>query len=348
MSIEVRRITKTFGTATVLDDVSLMVPGGQLVALLGPSGSGKTTLLRIIAGLDHADDGAGTVLLNGQDVTVWHVRYRQVGFVFQHYALFRHMSVYDNIAFGLSVRPRRIRPSAVAIRRKVETLLALIQMEDFARRYPGQLSGGQRQRVALARALAVEPKVLLLDEPFGALDACVRQELRQWLRRLHDEIHITSLFVTHDREEALEVADRIAVMDHGKIEQVGAPDEVFHRPTSEFVLNFLGSANVFYGSADGSRLAYDEETLSSADRTRVFVRPHELDVRAQSDVAPSLPAGIVRVQSAGPVVKIELSCGDGKELLRAEMSHERYRQLGVGAGAQVFVAPRHGMTVPNT
>src|SRR5438132_4710425 len=225
MSIEVQNITKTFGTFTALRDVSFQAPTGELVALLGPSGSGKTTLLRIIAGLEAADQGA--VLFHGEDATDRSVRDRQIGFVFQHYALFRHMTVFENVAFGLRVRPREARPSKKQIQAKVHELLKLIQLETLAQRYPSQLSGGQRQRVALARALAVEPSVWLLDEPFGALDAKVRLELRRWLRQLHDEIHVTSVFVTHDQEEALEVADRVVVMNHGRIEQVGSPDEVY-------------------------------------------------------------------------------------------------------------------------
>src|SRR5262245_54964890 len=225
MSIEVQNITKTFGHFTALQDVSFQVPTGELVALLGPSGSGKTTLLRIIAGLEAADQG--TILFQGEDATDRSVRDRQVGFVFQHYALFRHMTVFENIAFGLRVRPKARRPSKGEIRAKVYSLLQLVQLERLADRYPSQLSGGQRQRVALARALAVEPKVLLLDEPFGALNAKVRKELRRWLRRLHDEIHVTSVFVTHDQEEALEVADRVVIMNHGAIEQIGSPEEVY-------------------------------------------------------------------------------------------------------------------------
>jgi sulfate transport system ATP-binding protein len=237
MSIEVRNIRKAFGNFVALEDVSLEFPGGELVALLGPSGCGKTTLLRIIAGLEAAD--AGTVLLEGEDASDTHVRERQVGFVFQHYALFRHMSVFENVAFGLRVKPRKLRPSAAEIQRKVRELLELVQLDFLADRYPAQLSGGQRQRIALARALAVEPRVLLLDEPFGALDAKVRKELRQWLRRLHDELHITSIFVTHDQEEALEVADRVVLMDHGHVEQIGTPREVVERPGTPFVADFL-------------------------------------------------------------------------------------------------------------
>jgi sulfate transport system ATP-binding protein len=237
MSIEVRNIRKQFGSFAALDDVSLDFPSGELVALLGPSGCGKTTLLRIIAGLETAD--GGQVLFHGEDASERHVRERQVGFVFQHYALFRHMTVFENIAFGLRVRPRKLRPSEAEIRRKVHELLQLIQLDWLADRYPAQLSGGQRQRVALARALAVEPKVLLLDEPFGALDAKVRKDLRRWLRRLHDELHITSLFVTHDQEEALEVADRVVLMNRGKVEQVATPQAMVENPGTDFVEEFL-------------------------------------------------------------------------------------------------------------
>src|SRR6266545_5277692 len=241
MSIEVQNITKTFGDFTALQDVSFQVPTGELVALLGPSGSGKTTLLRIIAGLEEADQGS--VLFHGKDATDRSVRDRQVGFVFQHYALFRHMSVFENVAFGLRVRPRKVRPSEREIRARVHALLKLVQLDWLADRYPSQLSGGQRQRVALARALAVQPQVLLLDEPFGALDAKVRKELRRWLRRLHDDMQLTSIFVTHDQEEALELADRIAVMNDGRIEQVGTPSEVYHQPATAFVYEFMGNAN---------------------------------------------------------------------------------------------------------
>jgi sulfate transport system ATP-binding protein len=237
MSIEVKNIRKSFGSFKALDNVSLEFPSGDLVALLGPSGCGKTTLLRIIAGLESAD--SGSVLLEGEDASGTHVRERHVGFVFQHYALFRHMSVFENVAFGLRVKPRNLRPSEAAIKKKVHDLLSLVQLDWLADRYPGQLSGGQRQRIALARALAVEPRVLLLDEPFGALDAKVRKELRQWLRRLHDELHITSIFVTHDQEEALEVADRVVLMNQGQVEQIGTPREVVEQPGTNFVADFV-------------------------------------------------------------------------------------------------------------
>ncbi len=282
MSITVRRITKNFGHFTALDTVDLDIPRGRLVALLGPSGSGKTTLLRIIAGLEMAD--SGEVRFDGQDFSDRSARERRVGFVFQHYALFRHMTVFENVAFGLRVRPRGTRPAAQRIRERVGELLELIQLRNQAGRYPSQLSGGQRQRVALARALAVEPSVLLLDEPFGALDAKVRLELRRWLRQLHDEVGVTSVFVTHDQDEALEVADQVAVMNRGKIEQVGTPDEVYHHPATSFVYNFLGNVNLFHGRIDdGTARIHREETGHL-----VFVRPHALEIASPAQRRRSL------------------------------------------------------------
>lgn len=346
MSIEVCNINKTFGQFTALRDVSLRVPSGELVALLGPSGSGKTTLLRIVAGLEIPDSGSGPVRFHDLDVGQCHTRERRVGFVFQHYALFKHMTVFDNVAFGLTVRPWRTRPSKRTIREKVIELLRLVQLADLANRYPGQLSGGQKQRVALARALAVEPEVLLLDEPFGALDARVRQELRRWLRRLHDEIHVTSLFVTHDQEEALEVADRVVVMNQGRIEQVGTPNEVFHQPANEFVLNFLGHVNVFHGRVQQDRavfgpLAVDVPSLRSAEghQARLVVRPYDLEVSATPAAADALRATVVRVLSAGPVVKLELRTEDG-QLVQVEMSHEQSRRLQLQPETTVYVRPK--------
>jgi sulfate transport system ATP-binding protein len=276
-------LTKSFGSFVALRDVSVTVQSGELVALLGPSGSGKTTLLRVIAGLETPE--VGSVLLDGDDATTRDPRHRGVGFVFQHYALFRHMSVFENVAFGLRVRPRDQRPSENEITRRVHELLGLVQLDYLGDRYPSQLSGGQRQRVALARALAVEPKVLLLDEPFGALDAKVRQELRRWLRRLHQEIHLTSVFVTHDQEEALELANRVVVMNDGRIEQDAAPAEVIGTPATPFVSNFLGNVNLFHGRVQVEM--HDEEgrptsmeldgERSEAVRVivgdRVYVRP---------------------------------------------------------------------------
>lgn len=347
MGIRVSNITKTFGNFTALDGVSLSVSCGELVALLGPSGSGKTTLLRIIAGLEQPDEGSGRVLFDGQDVARRRVGDRRVGFVFQHYALFRHMTVRENIAFGLRVRPRGLRPSRTAIQQKTHELLRLIQLEDLAGRYPRQLSGGQRQRVALARALAIEPKVLLLDEPFGALDAKVRQELRRWLRRLHDEIHVTSVFVTHDQDEALELADRIVVMNQGRIEQVGTPDDVFHRPTTEFVMDFLGQVNFFHGRVEDGKvhfatLSWDSPELApdAARPVKVFVRPHDFKVDIQRNGDPSFQATVSRVHSAGPNVRLELVAESGERVF-AEVSQESYVAQGIAVGSRVFVTPQN-------
>ena len=286
MQIELRGVTRQFGTFTALSDVDLTVSSGELVALLGPSGSGKTTLLRVIAGLETPD--RGVVMLDGRDATAQRVRDRKVGFVFQHYALFRHMTVFENIAFGLRVRPRSRRPKEAVIDETVHRLLDLVQLEPQATRYPSELSGGQRQRVALARALAVEPSVLLLDEPFGALDAKVRKELRRWLRRLHDTLNVTSVFVTHDQEEAMELAGRVVIMNHGRIEQVGTPDDVYSRPQSPFVYDFLGDINLFHGRIEGGSirlgsLAVEVPGLDPAHPrdAALYLRPHMLEVRIE-------------------------------------------------------------------
>jgi sulfate/thiosulfate transport system ATP-binding protein len=333
VSIRVRGITKNFEQFQALKNVDLEIPAGQLVALLGPSGSGKTTLLRIIAGLEFAD--SGTVQFDGQDITDRSARERHVGFVFQHYALFRHMTVFENIAFGLRVRPRRLRPSEKEIRSKVGELLRLIQLENQAGRYPSQLSGGQRQRVALARALAVEPSVLLLDEPFGALDAKVRRELRRWLRQLHDEVHITSVFVTHDQEEALELADVVAVMNEGRIEQIGSPDEVYNHPASSFVYNFLGNVNLFHGRMDGGA-TYIQQTASDH---LVFVRPHSLEITRQPNGANHFRATTKHINAAGPLVKVEAVTEWGAPV-HIEMSQERFRDLQLVKDETVFVIPK--------
>jgi len=324
LSIEVRDLWKRFGDFTALRDVSLHVEPGELLALLGPSGSGKTTLLRLIAGLERPD--TGTISFEGEDATERSVRDRRVGFVFQHYALFRHMTVFENVAFGLRVRPRETRPAEPEIQARVHELLDLVQLEGLARRMPTQLSGGQRQRVALARALAVQPRVLLLDEPFGALDARVRRELRRWLRKLHDELGITSLFVTHDQEEALELADRIVVVNEGRIEQVGTPDEVYRRPATPFVFGFLGEANWLSTTIDGRK-------------ARIGFRPDDLEIALGPLDGHSFAARVSRVQSLGGRVKLELTSAAGA-LVRADVPAERVRTLALSPGAEVWAAPR--------
>jgi sulfate transport system ATP-binding protein len=344
MSIEVRNVTKTFGTFAALRDVSLQIPTGELLALLGPSGSGKTTLLRIIAGLEFPDTGA--IWFDGKDATNRKVRDRRVGFVFQHYALFRHMTVFENVAFGLRVRPRKERLSENEIRDKIHALLKLVQLDWLASRYPSQLSGGQRQRIALARALAVEPKVLLLDEPFGALDAKVRQELRRWLRRLHEELHITSVFVTHDQEEALEVANRVVVMNEGRIEQIGAPEEVYSHPANPFVYNFLGNVNLFHSRVENGKAylgdlamelpAYSPPETKSAV---VYVRPHLLDIVKQPQDKNHFRARVKGINAAGPLVKVELATEWGDNV-QVEMPHERFRMLKLNREIEVFVSPK--------
>ena len=347
MSIEIRHITKHFGAFRALNDVSLDIASGELVALLGPSGCGKTTLLRIIAGLESAD--AGSILFSGADTTDVHVRERQVGFVFQHYALFRHMTVAENVAFGLRVKPRRERPSDAQIKAKVHELLGLVQLDRLADRYPSQLSGGQRQRIALARALAVEPKVLLLDEPFGALDAKVRKELRRWLRRLHDELHVTSIFVTHDQEEALEVADRVVVMNKGRIEQVGTPQEVWEHPASPFVYGFLGDVNLFRGRATGGQVQVGDWQIAAPEHAHAldaeamaFVRPSDLTVAPYAAGATSgLAARLDRALLIGPLARLELTPHDNpSHILEAHLPANEFRQLGVQEGDSVRVSPR--------
>ncbi|MDD2852143.1 MAG: sulfate/molybdate ABC transporter ATP-binding protein [Desulfuromonadaceae bacterium] len=333
MSIEIEKINKQFGEFTALNDVSLTIPSGELVALLGPSGSGKTTLLRIIAGLETPD--SGRILFNGDDTTKSHVRERKVGFVFQHYALFKHMTVFDNVAFGLNVRPKSTRPSKGEIKDKVTELLRLVQLEGMASRYPAQLSGGQRQRIALARALAVEPQVLLLDEPFGALDAQVRAELRRWLRRLHDEIHVTSVFVTHDQEEALEVADRIVVMNKGKIEQSGTPDQVYEHPANPFVLNFLGNVNLFHG-----RLHQSSDQHGAVGKAVSYVRTHDIEIDRSQQDQTALKAEVRHFQKLGPAVRVTLTIDGSGEFIEAELTRDVFHNLGLQPGEQVFVRPR--------
>ncbi len=340
MSIEVKNLVKRFGQTTVCDNVNLNIPSGELVALLGPSGSGKTSLLRIIAGLETPD--SGSVLFNGEDATHVAVRERQVGFVFQHYALFGHMSIFDNVAFGLRVRPKATRPSEAQIKAKVTELLKLVQLDWIADRYPHQLSGGQRQRIALARALAVEPKVLLLDEPFGALDAKVRKELRRWVRRLHDEMHITSVFVTHDQEEAMEVADRIVVMNQGHIEQEGTPDQVYDHPATPFVLQFLGDVNLFHGR-DHAPGAVAASTSTGSTEDVSYVRPHEIQVLARQEDG-SLPVTLVHALTVGPNTRLEFKRADGHGEIDVEVTRAEYaalRDSGVlSTGNQVHLKPR--------
>jgi sulfate/thiosulfate transport system ATP-binding protein len=347
MSVEVRNITKKFGSFVALDNVSLKVESGELVALLGPSGSGKTTLLRIIAGLEFPGPGDARVLYYGEDVTAIPASQRKAGFAFQHYALFRHLNVFENIAFGLRVRPRATRPAEGEIRARVDKLLQLVQLEPLSRRFPSQLSGGQRQRVSLARALAVEPKVLLLDEPFGSLDAKVRKELRRWLRKLHDEIHITTLFVTHDQEEALEVADRVAILRAGRIEQIGTPEEIYDNPISAFVYDFLGNVNLFSGRLhDGTvvvgHAGGDTPAPAAASDldTVAFVRPHDIRVAREPVGQATLPSRVIRSNAAGPLANLELERLDTRERFTVQLSKEQYHELQPKAGEQVFVELR--------
>ena len=354
MGIDIKNIHKQFGDIQALGDVSLDIHSGELIALLGPSGCGKTTLLRIIAGLEHAD--SGSIWFSGADITHVHVRERQVGFVFQHYALFRHMTVFENVAFGLRVKPRKERPSESEIQRKVHDLLNLVQLDGLADRYPSQLSGGQRQRIALARALAVEPKVLLLDEPFGALDAKVRKELRRWLRRLHDDLNVTTIFVTHDQEEALEVADRVVVMNQGKIEQVGSPQDVWDHPASPFVYGFLGDVNLFHGRAHQGEMhiAVDDQSvrLASPDHSQAqdakafaYVRPHDLDVRRYQVGDEGIVAQLQRAVVVGPIARLELVAAEGDSpsdapIIETQIPASQYLDEGFKAGETLLLTPR--------
>ncbi len=353
MSIEVRNIKKTFGAFSALNDVSLEFPSGELIALLGPSGCGKTTLLRIIAGLEWPD--SGQVLLDGRDASRVHVRERQVGFVFQHYALFRHMTVFENVAFGLRVKPRKERPNETEIKKRVHELLNLVQLDWQAERYPAQLSGGQRQRIALARALAVEPRVLLLDEPFGALDAKVRKELRRWLRRLHDDLHITSIFVTHDQDEALEVADRVVLMNQGRVEQVGTAQEVYEQPASRFAYSFLGAVNTLPGYVESGghlrvgdySLPIEPSSLHAGDHAIAFARPHELRIDASHDASHGVAAKVNRILLNGATARVELSGsavlnGSGEvPHFEVEMTREHLATLTLSLGQTVRVtAPK--------
>ena len=332
MAIEVKNIVKRFGAFVALDGVDLKIADGELLALLGPSGSGKTTLLRIIAGLDWPD--TGEVSFDGQDALARGASERQVGFVFQHYALFRHMTVFENVAFGLRVQPRAVRKDEAGIRARVKELLDLVQLDWLSNRYPSQLSGGQRQRIALARALAIEPRILLLDEPFGALDAKVRKELRQWLRSLHSEIHVTSIFVTHDQEEALEVANRVVVMDKGRIEQIGTPGEVYDHPATAFVHGFIGESIVLPVDISDGCVRLGGKALNIAANgaasgaSKLFVRRHDMQIGPAGSGA--LEGAVQRVRSFGPVQRAEIALSAGECATVIEIDAPRDRELQTG------------------
>ncbi|OWK45605.1 sulfate/molybdate ABC transporter ATP-binding protein [Fimbriiglobus ruber] len=343
MSITAKNIWKRFDGKAVLRGVTVEAPTGALVALLGPSGSGKTTLLRIIAGLEVADSGA--VQFHDDDITRHSARDRNMGFVFQHYALFRHMTVFENVAFGLRVR----RWPEQKVRDRVHELLNLVKLPEMAARYPAQMSGGQRQRIALARALAPEPKVILLDEPFGALDAQVREELRHWLRRFHDQFHVTSIFVTHDQEEAFEVADRVIVMHDGKVEQAGTPAEVFEHPVNEFVMKFLGRVNVFQTLLKDGRVLLGNVEMpvgkgavveTGSGKADVYVRPHELDIGRTADTGNCIRGKVVHINPAGSVVKVRVHAEDFGLMVNVDISPEKYRSMDLRADDQVFVSPK--------
>ncbi|CAN7505253.1 sulfate/molybdate ABC transporter ATP-binding protein [Peribacillus frigoritolerans] len=342
MSIIIENVTKYYGSYQALRNIDLEIKSGELVALLGPSGSGKTSLLRIIAGLEQAENGK--ILFNEENYTHKHVKDRNVGFVFQHYALFRNMTIFDNIAYGLKVRPRKTRPSKEAIEQKVTELLQLVKLEGYKDRYPSQLSGGQRQRVALARALAVEPNILLLDEPFGALDAKVRKELRRWLRRLHDEFNVTSVFVTHDQEEAMDVADRVVIMNEGKIEQIGTPEEVYDHPENPFVYDFLGSVNLFKGNVHKGKLVTGNVEMNapgSEDGAGTgYVRAHNFIIEREPAEKDSIASIVDHIHTIGPIVRIEVIRQDTNEPLEIELTKEQYLNLEISKGERVFVRPK--------
>jgi sulfate/thiosulfate transport system ATP-binding protein len=347
MSIEAVDVTKDFDGFVALKSVSLAVRPGELLALLGPSGSGKTTLLRIIAGLEWPD--AGDIRFEGRSVLHVNARERGVGFVFQHYALFRHMTVFDNVAFGLTVRSGKNRPSPQNIEKRVNELLALVQIERLVKRYPHELSGGQRQRVALARALAIEPNVLLLDEPFGALDAKVRKELRRWLRRLNEEMNMTSIFVTHDQEEAMEIADRVVVMSQGRIEQIGAPREIYENPANPFVCEFLGSANripISWENGSPRSNAVDLSALkprsSSHGAETAYIRPHDIEI-----VKDRSGNGTVRFLSVvGPIARLDIGVGSDDKVIEVELPANRVAGLGVAVGEPVHLTALRGHIYP--
>jgi sulfate transport system ATP-binding protein len=339
--ITIKDINKQFGTYTALKDINLYIRKGELIALLGPSGCGKTTLLRIIAGLETADNG--TILFEDSDITRLSPQERKIGFVFQHFALFRHMTVAQNIAFGLTVKPNAVRLPQESIQKKVAQLLQLIQMEWLADAFPGKLSGGQRQRVALARALAIEPSVLLLDEPFSSLDATVRRELRRWLKRLHDEMHITSIFVTHDQEEALEVADRVVVMNKGNIEQIGTPESIYEHPANKFVYQFLGDVNIFKGRVDNGRFDFSGTFVDTPKHSSVvnsdatgYIRPDEVEI-TRNYSENLIPANVILIRSAGSVIRVELEREDDGEHVFADIMKSQFKKIDLKLNEKVYL-----------
>ncbi|UXK07744.1 TOBE-like domain-containing protein [Shewanella putrefaciens] len=348
MSIRLTNISKKFGQFQALSPLNLDIQEGEMIGLLGPSGSGKTTLLRIIAGLEGAD--SGQIQFGNRDVTQVHVRERRVGFVFQNYALFRHITVADNVAFGLEVIPKKQRPSAAEIQKRVSHLLEMVQLGHLAQRYPEQLSGGQKQRIALARALATQPEVLLLDEPFGALDAKVRKELRRWLRSLHDELKFTSVFVTHDQDEALELSDRVVVMSNGHIEQINTPAELYSHPNSRFVFDFLGNVNVFEARWQQKRWENGQAFLTPPEQQALqqdgalYVRSHELALSDKPNSQANLPFNIVAMTPIGAEVRLELAPlgWHSEEPWEAKFTHHHLQELGLQKGSVVYATPRTG------
>ncbi|RNF47907.1 sulfate ABC transporter ATP-binding protein [Marinomonas hwangdonensis] len=347
MSILIENISKKFGHFQALSPLSLDISEGEMIGLLGPSGSGKTTLLRIIAGLEGAD--SGRIQFGDRDVTNLHVRDRRVGFVFQNYALFRHMTVADNVAFGLEVLPRKERPSRAEIQKRVQHLLEMVQLEHLANRFPSQLSGGQKQRIALARALATQPEVLLLDEPFGALDAKVRKELRRWLRGLHDELGFTSVFVTHDQEEALELSDRVVVMSNGNIEQIDQPGTLYASPNSRFVFDFLGNANVFEGKTDAGVWRNGQASIAlpngaQQEDGQLYIRSHEFFVSTEATAQADLPLRVIAINPIGAEVRLELAPigWQSNDVWEVDLPHKAFDKNGFEKGQTVFVTPKAG------
>ena len=339
MTIKIENISKHFSGFAALENINLEIKQGELIALLGPSGSGKTTLLRIVAGLEYAD--SGKIFFDDQDVLKKKARERGIGFMFQHYALFKHLNVFDNIAFGLQVLPRKIRPSKEQIKNKVLDLLKKVHLEQFYNRFPAQLSGGQKQRVALARALATDPKILLLDEPFGALDAKVRKNLRRWMRQLHKEMNITSIFVTHDQAEALEMADRVVVMSNGKIEQTGTPEEIYHNPKNPFVYDFMGDYNSFDGKVDVAGKLHFTDIINDGDKkVQIFSRPYEILISRNKEDENFTKAQLTYLNNVGSVVKLEMTQDNG-EIIEAEITKDECNFLSLAQNDQIFLKPRN-------